>query len=131
MRAGRTFPQWLSLCAVALVLVQLGGMAHLAAALHGICWEHGVLVEFDAAQAGVSAAPAPEGLSRTAGPLIRSDRHFHCTAVWTLRQAKLKSSGFAQVIGCRDHLVSVLVGNDGPRPDGWALDRAPKQSPPV
>jgi len=131
MRAGRTFPRWLSLCAPALVLVQLGGMAHLAAAPHGICWEHGVVAELEPAPAGVVATPAPEGLSRAVVPLIRSGQHFHCPAVWVLRQARLESSGSAPVLARSDHPVPVLVGEDVPRPAGWALHRAPKQSPPV
>lgn len=131
MRAPRTFARWLSLCAAALVLVQLGGMAHLAAAPHGICWEHGVVVELETAPAGAVATPAPEGLSRAEVPLLRSGQHFHCPAVWVLRQGRLESSGSAHVLACSDHPVLVLVGDDVPRPAGWALRRAPKQSPPV
>jgi hypothetical protein len=61
MRAGRTFPRSLSLCAAALVLLQLGGLVHLAAAPHGICWEQGVVVELDTAAPGTKGLPARDG----------------------------------------------------------------------
>src|SRR5215472_17931191 len=98
MHAGRTFPRWLSLCAAALVLLQVGGLVHLAAAPHGICWEHGVVVELDGAPAAVSSAEAPVGLSRGALPLIRSDEHPHCPALLLLRQAQLESRSTAPVL---------------------------------
>src|SRR6516162_10018927 len=131
MRAQRTSPRWLSLCAAVLALFQLGGVVHLAAAPHGICWEHGVVVELHTAPAVVRALAAPAGLSRAVVPQVRSDQHFHCPAVWVLRQARLESSSSASVLACSDHPVAVVVGEDVPRPTGWALHRAPKQSPPV
>jgi hypothetical protein len=131
MRAGRTFPRWLSLCAAALVLLQLGGLVHLAAAPHGICWEHGVVVELDNAPAGVSSAGAPAGLSRGSLPLVRSDEHPHCPALLLLRQARLESPGAAPVLTSSRHPQVVVIANDVPPPAGWALRRAPKQSPPV
>jgi len=131
MRAGSTFPRWLSLCAAALVLFQLGGMLHLAAAPHGICWEHGVVVELDTAPAVVSAVAAPEGLSRGVVPLVRSDQHPHCPAVWVLRQARLERLGAAPVVECPQRATVSAAPDQVPPPPGWALHRAPKQSPPV
>jgi hypothetical protein len=131
MRAGRTFPRWLSLCAAALVLLQLGGLVHLAAAPHGICWEHGVVVELDNAPAGVSSAGAPVGLSRGTQPLVRADEHPHCAALLLLRQARLESPSAGPVLASSHHPLVVVVANDVPSPAGWALRRAPKQSPPV
>jgi|SRR5262250_2512889 len=131
MRAGRTFPRWLSLCAAALVLLQLGGLVHLAAAPHGICWEHGVVVELDAAPVAVRPVAAPEGLSRAAVALLRNEQHPHCPALWILRQARLERSGAPVALERRDHQAPVVVGEDVPPPAGWALHRAPKQSPPV
>jgi hypothetical protein len=131
MRAGRTFPRWLSLCAAALVLLQLGGLVHLAAAPHGICWEHGVVVELDTAPAAVSWAAAPVGLSRGTEPLVRAAEHPHCPALLLLRQARLESPGTAPVLASSLHPLVVVVADDVPPPAGWALRRAPKQSPPV
>ena len=131
MRAGRTFPRWLSLCAAALVLLQLGGLVHLAVAPHGICWEHGVVVELDTAQAGVSSAGAPVGVSRASLPLVRSDEHPHCPALLLLRQARLQSPSTAPVPASSHHPLVVVGADDVPAPAGWALHRAPKQSPPV
>jgi len=131
MRAGRTFPRSLSLCAAALVLFQLGGMLHLAAAPHGICWEHGVVVDLDGAPAGVGAVAAPEGLSRGALPLVRSDQHPHCPAVWVLRQARLERPSAAPVVETPQRATVSAEPDQVPPPTGWALHRAPKQSPPV
>ena len=55
MRARRTDPRWLPLCAALLALVHLGGVVHLATARHGVCWEHGVVVDLDAAPRGGEA----------------------------------------------------------------------------
>jgi hypothetical protein len=131
MRAGRTFPRWLSLCAAALVLLQLGGLVHLAAAPHGICWEHGVVVELDAAPVAVRPVVPPEGLSRAGILLLRNEQHPHCPALWILRQARLERAGAPVAVGCSDHPAPVVVGKNVPPPAGWALHRAPKQSPPV
>ncbi len=131
MRAGRTFPRWLSLCAAGLVLLHVGGVLHLAAARHGICWEHGVVEDLDTAPAAVGVVTPPEGLSRGTLPLIRSNQHPHCPALWLLRQGRLESSGTAPVLAYSHQPVVVVVGEDIPRPSGWALHRAPKQSPPV
>lgn len=131
MRAGRTFPRWLTLCAAALALLQLGGLVHLAAAPHGICWEHGAVVELETAPAAVRAVADLEGLSRAGVPLLRNEQHPHCPAVWVLRQARLERSGTAVVLGCSDRPAPIVIREDVPRPSGWALHRAPKQSPPV
>jgi hypothetical protein len=130
MRAGRTSPRPLTLCAAALVLLQLGGMVHLAAAPHGICWEHGVVVDLDTAP-GVSSASAPVGLSRGTLPLLRSEEHPHCPALLLLRQARLESRSTATVLASSCHQHGAVVADDVPPPAGWALRRAPKQSPPV
>jgi len=131
MRAGHTFPRWLSLCAAALVLLQLGGLLHLAVAPHGICWEHGVVVELDSAPAADTSTGAPVGLSRGTLPLVRSDEHPHCAALLLLRQARLESPGTAPAVSSTRHALVVVAADDVPPPSGWALRRAPKQSPPV
>jgi len=131
MRAGRTFPRWLSLCAAALVLLQLGGVIHLASAPHGVCWEHGVVVELDTASAGVTTSNGPEGLARAPVPLVRSSQHPHCPALWVFRQARLESSSSTPVLAPIDHAAVVAIQLDVHLPAAWALHRAPKQSPPV
>ena len=113
------------------MLFQLGGMLHLAAAPHGICWEHGVVVDLDGAPAGVGAVAAPEGLSRGALPLVRSDQHPHCPAVWVLRQARLERPSAAPVVETPQRATVSAEPDQVPPPTGWALHRAPKQSPPV
>jgi hypothetical protein len=129
MRAGRTFPRSLSLCAAALVLLQLGGLVHLAAAPHGICWEHGVVVELDTAAPGTKGLPARDGLGHAA-PLVRSE-HPHCPALSLLRPLRLESGSATPVLACSQHPAMVAVRQDVPPRAGWALQRAPKQSPPV
>jgi len=130
MRAGRTFPRWLSLCGAALVLLELGGIVHLAAAPHGICWEHGVVVELDTTAPGTPGVPALDGLG-TAAPLLRSQQHLHCPALWVFRSVRLESGSATAVLACSQHPAVVAVRQDVPPRAGWALQRAPKQSPPV
>jgi hypothetical protein len=131
MGAGRTFPRWLSLCAAALAILQLGGLVHLAAAPHGVCWEHGVVVELDTAPVGAESVGAREGLTRAAAPLVRSSEHPHCPALWVRGQARLEVAGTARLLVPPQHRAVVAHPEQLPPPAGWALRRAPKQSPPV
>src|SRR5215475_14312719 len=90
MTAGRIVSRWISLWATTLVLLQVGGTLHLAAAPHGVCWEHGAVVDLDGASArveGVVPAVAP-GVNRPSAPVIRSDGHSHCPALWVMRAAR-------------------------------------------
>ena len=132
MVAGRTAPWWVPLWAAALVVFQLGGMLHLAAAPHGVCWEHGVMVEVDAghAAAGDLALRAP-GVARAPVPVVRSENHPHCPALWVTRAARSEATAAAA-----SSLATMDVSGPAPRQrvvalDGWALHRAPKHSPPV
>jgi hypothetical protein len=131
MRAGRTFPRWLSLGATALVLLQLGGMLHLATAPHGVCWEHGVVVDLDASGGGGDSVAPPEGLASAKAPVVRSDQHPHCPALWVLRQARLGVATTAPILASTRHDAVVSAPEPVPSPRGWTLRRAPKQSPPV
>ena len=131
MREGRTFPRWLSFWAGAVVLLQLGGILHLAAAPHGVCWEHGVVVELDAAPVGAESAGAREGLTRATSPFVRSSEHPHCPALWVRSQARLEVTTTAVVVQSPQHAAAVASPQQLPSPAGWALRQAPKQSPPV
>jgi hypothetical protein len=133
MTAGRTLSRWISLCAAALVLIQLGAMAHLAAAPHGVCWEHGVVVELDGAPARTQALPMPAGpgVDRAPGRTVRSDSHPHCPALWVTRAARAEvqispGTELARGVPTRVHAPeSVAVAADS------TLRNAPKHSPPV
>jgi len=131
MHAGQTFPRWLSLCAAALALLQLGGMLHLAAAPHAVCWEHGVVVELDAPQDAGEVPAAREGLARGALPLVWSNQHPHCPALWIHRQARVDTPGTLPLLGCTHAVPALTIPDQVPSPPGWALRHAPKQSPPV
>lgn len=133
MTAGRTFPRWMWPCAAVLVLLQLGGTVHLAAAPHGVCWEHGVVVDVDSASPAQldTAAPARTGLERAPAPVVRSDAHPHCPALWVLRAARAEvAAAAAPVAGAIEH-ACIAAPEPVAAPGRWALRRAPKQSPPV
>jgi len=120
------------LSAVLLVLVQLVGLGHLAFARHGLCWEHGVVVELDGASAGPAEAettPAP-GLDRSSALSARSGAHPHCPALWLHRQLSPSPApplALAPTVPADRGRVGDAI------PPAWrtALDRAPKQSPPA
>jgi hypothetical protein len=131
MRERRTSPRWLSLCAAALALLQLGGFLHLATAPHGVCWEHGVVVDLEAATSGGESAAVPEGLARAVVPLVRPGEHPHCPALWVQRPARLEVATTSVVVGSPQHRAVVAAPEQLPPPAGWALRHAPKQSPPV
>ena len=116
------------------MLLQLGGTVHLAAAPHGVCWEHGVVVDVDSAppaELDTAAAPARTGVERAPVPVVRSDAHPHCPALWVLRAARAEVRVSATpVAGAIEH-ASIRGPEPVAAPAGWALRRAPKQSPPV
>lgn len=134
MTAGRTFPRWTWSCAAVLVLLQLGGTVHLAAAPHGVCWEHGVVVDVDSAppaQLDTVAAPARTGVERAPVLVVRSDAHPHCPALWVLRAARVELGAPAAPVGGAIEDACIAAPEPVAAPVGWALRRAPKQSPPV
>lgn len=133
MTAGRPPSSWIFLCAAALVLVQLGGMAHLAVAPHGVCWEHGVLVDVDAAPAPSARAvrAVPPGLNASPALAVRAESDPHCAAVWVMRAARAEVRS-SWVTGVPSGAVTRPQAPEAVHaPDRWALRSAPKQSPPV
>ncbi len=133
MTAGRTLSRWISLCAAALVLIQLGAMAHLAAAPHGVCWEHGVVVELDGApvRAHALALPVAPGVDPAPGRAVRSDSHPHCPALWVTRAARTELHLSWTVTVAGDEAARPRAPESVPAPAHWALRNAPKHSPPV
>jgi hypothetical protein len=113
------------------VLVQLVGVLHLATARHGVCWEHGVVVDLDAASRGVEAVAAPVGIGRAPFSVVRSDQHPHCPALWLLRQARLEVGSSTPVVASGPPRLVVTSPEPVAAPSGWALRQAPKHSPPV
>ena len=124
-------PPWVLLCAAALVLFQLGGLAHLAAAPHGVCWEHGVLVELEGASAHPEslAVPALPGVGRAVA--VRADGHLHCPAQWVRREARPEVGVSPRVFAASSPLLRARAPGPIAAPSGWVLRRAPKHSPPV
>ena len=127
MRDRRTGPWWLPLCAAALAVFQLGGIVHLAAAPHGVCWEHGVVVELETAPSSSQSAAGHEGLARAAAPFVRSGEHPHCPALWVQRPARLEVTSTPVVVPSPQQGAPVAVPEQLPPPAGWALRQAPKQ----
>ena len=133
MIARRTLSRWISLWAAALVLIQLGAMAHLAAAPHGVCWEHGVVVDLDGAPVTAHAPPIPAapGVDPAPGRVVRADAHPHCPALWVTRAARAE----VQVSPGTELARGVPMRASAPESvaarAGWALRNAPKHSPPV
>jgi len=133
MPAERTVSRCISLCAAALVLVQLGGMAHLAVTPHGVCWEHGVVVEQDIAPATALglAPPAPPGVDPAPGRAVRSDAHPHCPALWVRRAARPGAHISWTLRLARDEVAAPGAPESVPLSALRALRNAPKHSPPV
>jgi hypothetical protein len=120
----------LRLAAALLVLVQLVGLAHLAFAPHGLCWEHGVVVELEGALTAAAEPTTAPGLGRNAAVGVRSDAHQHCPALWLHRQ--LGPSRPAQPVLVASTPIERPVLRQAVVAARWeALVRAPKQSPPV
>jgi hypothetical protein len=107
-------------------------MAHLAVAPHGVCWEHGALVDVDAAPAPASSAravlPVSPGLNAAPALAVRAESDPHCAAVWVMRAARpeVRFTGVPPGEATRPQAPEAVHA-----PDRWALRSAPKQSPPV
>jgi len=88
-----------------------------------------VLVDLDGAAADPQAAAARPGVDRALA--VRADVHPHCPALWVTRAVRPEVGASASISAlpsapaCPGTPVWVAV------PDGWVLERAPKQSPPV
>lgn len=122
----------LRLTGALLVLVQLAGVAHLSFARHGVCWEHGVVVELAATDAAgpVAEAQAVPGLDGAPAGLGRTDGHPHCPALWLHRQIR-PSRAPALTVASPVAVDRAAVLDSVPPPRWAVLQRAPKQSPPV
>lgn len=119
---------------ILLVGVQLLGLAHLALARHGFCWEHGTFTELAAGRvvtaasaAGSTASGLNSGQSGThvedvedrACPVQASRRH------WV---SPPEVSALALFLG--PELGNGMAAEPSSRADDALLLRAPKQSPP-
>ena len=90
-----------------------------------------MVVDLDAVPRGSETVGAPVGVSRASVPLVRSEQHPHCPALWVFRQARLEASAGASLLARLAHGSLVASPPEVASPTGWALRRAPKQSPPV
>jgi hypothetical protein len=89
------------------------------------------VVDLDATPRGGEPVAAPVGIARAPTSLGRLEQHPHCPALWVFRQARPGSSSSTPLLASAD--LPALIGGpqDVSPPSGWALHRAPKQSPPV
>lgn len=89
-----------------------------------------MVVELDGG-AGARTTSAPEGLAPTPVPVVRSDQHPHCPALWVFRQVRLESPAGAPLLARLAHVAPLARSPDVAPHASWALHRAPKQSPPL
>jgi hypothetical protein len=122
--------RWLVLTAISVVAMQCLGVAHLALAPHGFCWEHGLVTELEQLPGAQAQPPAPRPGLDSGGAFVRSDEHPHCAAA-NLRRAAPRPA--PAPVG-----LLTQIWEEQPRPPGVpanpsrraSIQRAPKQSPP-
>jgi hypothetical protein len=119
--------------AVALVLLQLVGVGHLAFGRHSICAEHGELIELDSA-APAKPSPTLSGADPRAPLLARPAGvagHVHCPVYFRRRDAVPVPAALVRVLssvaGPADASAPLLEPRDLP----GRIRLAPKQSPPA
>jgi hypothetical protein len=118
--------------AVALVVAQAGGYLHEMTATHGVCLEHGELVEVDHAQAGTAALPRDDrGIRLERTPTDVAGEHGHCAVALNRGQGATPTASAVQ-------FPAPTLSSNAPavpvRPlvAQWAIFRlAPKSSPPA
>jgi hypothetical protein len=120
---------WLT--AVALVVLHLAGLGHLVFARHGICPEHGEMIELGAAASHPELAVLPGG----SGALSREDstaaEHAHCPVFYGRRDAIAPAAPVVRVLALHPPPVDLATPSVWPPDFSGRLGVAPKQSPPA
>jgi len=119
--------------AVALVLLQLVGVGHLAFGRHGICAEHGELIELDSAPV-VAPEPMPAGLDDRAQLLASSAgiaEHVHCPVLFGRRDQAPAPAALLRALSSVEAPADAVAPLFQPRDLPGRIRLAPKQSPPA
>jgi hypothetical protein len=120
--------------AVALVLLQLIGVGHLAFGRHGICAEHGELIELDFVAPLPAPAPAPSGVDDRAQLVANSAgnlEHVHCPVLFGRRDATPVQAAVVRALSSVAAPGDATVPLFQPRDLPGRIRLAPKQSPPA
>jgi hypothetical protein len=119
--------------AVALVLLQLAGVGHLAFGRHGICAEHGELIELDAVPA--TAEPAVrsgfEGQAQLLLASVGTAEHVHCPVLFGRRDQAPAPAALQRVLSSVEAPADAVAPLFQPRDLPGRIRLAPKQSPPA
>jgi hypothetical protein len=129
--AAQRAPKAVLLTALVLVGLHLAQLGHLVLGHHGICPEHGEMIELGASapDLGPTGSPAP-------GPGLVTDRaqpseHAHCPVLYGRRDAIAPAPPVVRVLALHPAPSSLATPAIWPPDFSGRLGVAPKQSPPA
>ena len=123
-------PKTVLLTALALVALHAAQLGHLVVGRHGICPEHGEIIELSpAAQPAVALPPAGE--SAVVDGQSEAVDHVHCPVFYGRRDTLAASPPVVRVLALHPPPADFRTPEVWPSDDSGRIDLAPKQSPPV
>jgi len=128
--AGRRLSRTVLLTALALVTLHIAQLGHLLFAQHGICPEHGEMIELGAAGHADTVAHAPgraDGLSEESSS---AGEHVHCPVLYGRRDALAAAPPVVRVLALYPPPSDVDTPAIWPPDFSGRLEVAPKHSPP-
>jgi hypothetical protein len=123
-------PRAVILTALALVALHAAQLGHLVLGRHGICPEHGEIIELSpAAQTAVPHPPA--GASAVVDGQSEAVEHTHCPVFYGRRDTLAASPYVVRVLALHPPPADLKTPEVWSSDDSGRIELAPKQSPPV
>ena len=129
--ASRRLSRTVLLTALVLVSLHFAQLGHLLVARHGICPEHGEMIELGAADHAEAVAHAPGLSDALSEGASSSSEHVHCPVLYGRRDVLAPVPPVVRVLALHPPASDVDTPAIWPPDFSGRLEVAPKQSPPA
>jgi len=129
--ASRCLSRTVLLTALALVTLHLAQLGHLLFARHGICPEHGEMIELGPAEHAKAVAHAPGLSGRPSEEEPGGLEHVHCPVLYGRREVLAPAPPVVRVLALHPPPSDVDTPAIWPPDFSGRLEVAPKHSPPA
>jgi hypothetical protein len=130
-RAAPRAPKTVLLTALALLALHLGQLGHLVVARHGICPEHGEMIELGPPAPETGPTGSPERGHGLVADRAELSEHAHCPVLYGRRDAILPAPPVVRVLTLHPAPSSLATPAIWPPDFSGRICVAPKQSPPA